>query len=455
VTTPPTTTDAPVSTPLDLGPPRAWCRAHGLPVGGALLDADGPSSPSSDGVDRYAALCLAPVERLALQADDPDPLGALQALVARSNPAVAALPGPRPFVVCALGYELGAAIEPRMGAALPPAPTPDLWAARYDAVYVWDRLTQRGRVLAEDATTAANLVARLRTPGTVRSEPPLRPVGPIRTTPDEAGHRRAIARALDHIARGDVYQVNLATRFEVDLDRRAGDPTLLFDRLHAQSPVPFAALVRPTAEHAILSVSPERFLRWDPDGHVETRPIKGTRPRGDTEDADAEQAAALHASPKDAAEHVMIVDLERNDLGRICRPGTVRVVRDRVVERFATVHHLVSTVAGRLRPGIGVGELLRATFPGGSITGAPKIRAVELIAALEGAPRGIYCGSLGYLDPAGGGDLNIAIRTAWVAEGRLHFAAGGGIVADSDAGAEWAEAQLKAKALRAALQGAH
>lgn len=453
MTTPPPTSAAPVSTPLDLGPPRAWCRTHGLPVGGALLDADGPHPPSPEGLDRYAALCLEPVESLSLDARDSDPLSALEALVGRSTPGLAALPGPRPFVVCALGYELAAAIEPRMAAALPPAPTPDLWAARYGAVYVWDRFRERGRVLAEDAAAAEALVARLRTPP-AGPEPPFVPVGPIRTAPDESGHLSAIAQALDHIALGDVYQVNLATRFEVDLDRRRGDPTQLFDRLHAQSPVPFAALLRPTAEHAILSVSPERFLRWDADGHVETRPIKGTRPRGGSEDADAAQAAALRASHKDAAEHVMIVDLERNDLGRICRRGTVHVARDRVVERFATVHHLVSTVAGQLRPEIGVAELLRATFPGGSITGAPKIRAVELIAALEGVPRGIYCGALGYLDPAGGGDLNIAIRTAWVADARLHFAAGGGIVADSDAGAEWAEAQLKAAALRAALPGA-
>jgi para-aminobenzoate synthetase component 1 len=196
----------------------------------------------------------------------------------------------------------------------------------------------------------------------------------------------------------------------------------------------------------VASISPERFLRWWPDGRVETRPIKGTRPRGASPEADAALIAELQSSEKDLAEHVMIVDLERNDLGRVCEPGSVRVSRAWALETHPTVHHLVSVVEGRLEAQTRLSALLEATFPGGSITGAPKLAAVGIIDALEPSRRGLYCGAIGYLDAAGGGDLNIAIRTAWTDSSTAYYQAGGGIVWDSDAAEEWAETLTKARA---------
>ena len=182
----------------------------------------------------------------------------------------------------------------------------------------------------------------------------------------------------------------------------------------------------------VLSASPERFLRVDADGRVETRPIKGTRPRGVGPEHDAALGQALAESAKDRAENLMIVDLMRNDLSRVCAPGTVRVAELFALEQYATVHHLVSTVVGQLAPGADALDLLRAAFPGGSITGAPKLRAMEIIAELEPSRRGVYCGSIGYWSVTGELDTSIAIRTAVARNGRVYFNAGGGIVADSD-----------------------
>ena len=269
---------------------------------------------------------------------------------------------------------------------------------------------------------------------------------------DQATYDAAIAAIQAHIRAGDVYQANFALRFSAPTS--SGDPGPVFDRLHTRSPVPFAAALRLDAGTSILSMSPERFLRWHPDGRVETRPIKGTRPRSADASTDAALIAELRGSAKDAAEHVMIVDLQRNDLGRVCVAGTVRVARLMGVESYATVHHLVSVVEGQRKEPNDLRGLLRATFPGGSITGAPKISAMGIIDALEPVRRGMYCGSVGYLDASGGGDLNIAIRTAIVANGRLYYSAGGGIVADSDPSDEWAEAWDKARAFIEACQGA-
>jgi para-aminobenzoate synthetase component 1 len=344
-------------------------------------------------------------------------------------------------VVCALAYDLGRRVERLPTLARDDAHLPVLWAARYDAAYVWDRVAGTGRLVATSRAAADALAARLTRPPP--ADAPLVP-GEARPEMARADYAAALRRILEHIADGDVYQVNYTLRFSAPC--RGLDPGAFFARLHARTPSPFAACLRLDASRSILSVSPERFLRWTPDGRVETRPIKGTRKRGATPVEDAALQAELAASEKDRAEHVMIVDLERNDLGRICLPGTVKPTRLFAPEGYATVHHLVSTVEGRLRPDVGLPELLRATFPGGSITGAPKIRAMEVIETLEPVRRGVYCGALGYLDAAGGGDLNIAIRTAWSAGDRLYYQAGGGIVADSDPDAEWDEAMVKARA---------
>jgi para-aminobenzoate synthetase component 1 len=197
---------------------------------------------------------------------------------------------------------------------------------------------------------------------------------------------------------------------------------------------------------AIVSASPERFLQVDASGHVETRPIKGTRARGIGPEHDAALGQALTESAKDRAENLMIVDLMRNDLSRVCKPGSVRVSELFSLERYATVHHLVSTVVGDLGPGADALDLLRLAFPGGSITGAPKLRAMEIIAEVEPSRRGVYCGSIGYWSVTGALDTNIAIRTAVVRDGRIYFSAGGGIVADSDPEQEYRETLDKARA---------
>ncbi len=201
----------------------------------------------------------------------------------------------------------------------------------------------------------------------------------------------------------------------------------------------------------VLSASPERFLRVEPGGDVETRPIKGTRPRGLGPEHDAALGQALTESAKDRAENLMIVDLMRNDLSRVCAPGTVRVPELFAIEQYATVHHLVSSVVGTLAPGSDALDLLQAAFPGGSITGAPKVRAMEIIAELEPVQRGLYCGSVGYWSVTGALDTSIAIRTAVALSGRVYFGAGGGIVADSDPEQEYRETLDKARGMIGAL----
>ncbi|HUF53512.1 MAG TPA: aminodeoxychorismate synthase component I [Dehalococcoidia bacterium] len=261
-------------------------------------------------------------------------------------------------------------------------------------------------------------------------------------------YEAAVSCALDYIRAGDIYQVNLSQRFRLPLE---GDPFDAYLRLRAQNPAPFAAFLR-TADADILCASPERFLRYDPASrHIETRPIKGTRPRGRSRAEDEALARELLASEKDRAENVMIVDLERNDLGRVAEIGSVRVTQLAALETFPSVFHLTSQVEARLRPDRDVVDLLLATFPGGSITGAPKIRAMQIIDELEPTARGIYTGAIGYFGFDGSLDLNIAIRTVVAKEGVAYYQAGGGIVADSRPALEFEETLHKASALRRAL----
>jgi para-aminobenzoate synthetase component 1 len=257
----------------------------------------------------------------------------------------------------------------------------------------------------------------------------------------------AVQRVIDYIYAGDIFQANFSQRFETPLQEA---PWTLYQRLRAWNAAPFAAFLD-FPDAAVLSASPERFLRVSGNGHVETRPIKGTRPRGLGPEHDAALGRALTESTKDRAENLMIVDLLRNDLSRVCRPGTVRVPELFALERYATVHHLVSTVVGDLEAGIDPLDLLRAAFPGGSITGAPKLRAMEIIAELEPSRRGVYCGSIGYWSVSGELDTSIAIRTAMVRNGRVYFSAGGGIVADSVPEQEYRETLDKARGLIDAL----
>ncbi len=269
--------------------------------------------------------------------------------------------------------------------------------------------------------------------------------GPVRlgravhSSLDRHEHRAALGTALEHIRAGDCYQVNLTRTLAWDAP---ADPLAVFGALVRARPAPHASLLRLAADAgsvAVAGASPETFLRWDGPA-VETRPIKGT----------AAHPAALTRSEKDRAENVMIVDLARNDLGRVCTPGSIHVPALCAVERHPGLAHLVSTVRGSLRPGVGVADLLRATCPPASVTGAPKPRVLQLIEDLETVPRGVYCGATGWIDTErGAGDLAVAIRTFVVADDRTTLGVGGGIVADSDPDREWAETELKARRLLA------
>jgi para-aminobenzoate synthetase component 1 len=256
-----------------------------------------------------------------------------------------------------------------------------------------------------------------------------------------------VRRAIEYIHAGDCFQVNLSQRL---LHRATVPPLELYARLRDRNAAPFAGYFD-LGEFVIASASPERFLRVE-NGEVETRPIKGTRPRGATEEEDRRRADELLRSSKDRAENVMIIDLLRNDLGRVCEYGSVRVPHVCRLESYRYVHHLVSEVRGRLRPEMGPVDLLRAAFPGGSVTGAPKVRAMEIIAELEPTARGPYCGSLGYIGFDGTMDTNLLIRTFTIGKGWMQFPAGGGIVADSDPESEYAETLHKAEGLLRALR---
>ena len=253
---------------------------------------------------------------------------------------------------------------------------------------------------------------------------------------------------LDAIARGDVYQANLSRSWRARLAPNATVPDL-YHALRRANPAPFAALAQ-LGDFSLLSSSPERLLQLR-DGIASTRPIAGTRPRGRDEAADAALKSELSLNEKERAEHIMLVDLERNDLGRICRGGTVEVDEFMTIETYATVHHIVSNVRGVLRDDVTPGQAIAAVFPGGTITGCPKVRCMALLAGLEREPRDAYTGSLGYLDLNGAMDLNILIRTLTVRDGEIGFRTGAGIVADSVPEAELAETRAKANGILRAL----
>ena len=251
---------------------------------------------------------------------------------------------------------------------------------------------------------------------------------------------------LEHIDRGDVYQANLTHR----LSGRCSSAVELYAELRRTAPVPYN-LYLDGGSFELAGASPETFLRADPDGSIESRPIKGTAPRSEDAAADSALAAALAVSPKDRAENTMIVDLTRNDLSRVCTPGSVRVSELCAVESHPTVHQMVSTVEGRLRPGLDALDAVAAAFPPGSMTGCPKVRAMQVIEQLEPVRRGPYAGAFGWLAPDGACDLAVVIRTAVVTDGRAHLHVGGAIVADSEARAEYDESLLKARTVARAL----
>ena len=256
-----------------------------------------------------------------------------------------------------------------------------------------------------------------------------------------------MARIQDYLRSGDTFQVNLSREWRARF-AHPPEPAQLYARLRLTNPAPFAGLLQ-WRDWAILSSSPERLI--EVRGSVaQTRPIAGTRPRG-AGVGDSSRIRELIGHPKERAEHIMLIDLERNDLGRICTPGSVVVDEMMTVETYAHVHHIVSNVRGRLRAGVTPGEVIRAVFPGGTITGCPKVRCMEIIAELEGCGRGAYTGALGYLDRNGDMDLNILIRTLTVCGDRVRLRAGAGIVADSDVAHELEETRAKARGMLRAL----
>jgi para-aminobenzoate synthetase component 1 len=342
-----------------------------------------------------------------------------------------------------LSYDLGRQIESLPALAEDDLGLPPLALGRFDAWLEFDH--GRRTVELRGAGAGERLVSALRAPVAMPAHE-----SPDRWDSSLPRHRyeRAVERAIDYIRAGDVFQVNLSQRLAAGWH---GDPFALYGRLRETSPAPFMALVR-LGGADIVSASPERFLAVRGD-RIETRPIKGTRPRGSDAATDERLAAELEGSAKDRAENVMIVDLARNDLGRVARYGSVAVDRLFALESHPGVHHLVSTVSARLRPEIGPAEIVRATFPPGSVTGAPKVRALEIIDELEPVRRGPYCGAIGWIEPGGDLELAVAIRTFVAAERRLHLHVGGAVTADSRPADEWQETMHKASRLLAAAGG--
>ena len=416
-------------------------RFSGLPY---LLFLD---SSAQGALSRYSFLAADPV------AVARSPEAARELLRAERPPGtpLADLPPFQGGIAGYIGYEWGAALE-RVQRPAPDGITPqmpDVALAYYDWVIAWDHLEANAWLIARDPRRVAWVRERL----TAHRAPPVfdRPRPPstaLESNFTRAEFERAVARIREYIAAGDVYQVNLSQRFHAPF---AGSPLELYRRLRARNPAPFGAYLE-FGDATVASISPERFVRVDGATRTaEARPIKGTRPRGTTPAGDTALGRELLSSDKDRAENVMIVDLLRNDLGKVCRPGSVRVPSLFALESHPTVHHLVSTVTGELADGVDGFDLLLAAFPGGSVTGAPKIRAMEIIAELERSPRGVYCGAIGYISATGGMDFNIPIRTIVLQGGNATFHAGAGIVWDSEPAAEYEETLAKARTMIEAL----
>ena len=427
--------------------PLAWGLAERFGREGLVwLDGDG-----SD-LGRWSVLGVAPRELVVCR--DQDPFGALAAMVAGGG-----------HWMGWLAYGAGAWVEP--GAHWRQSDMAVLWAARHDPVLRLDQQEQRLWLEGSDSALFRELAAVIEAlPHQVPPEAAAIPVGAWHWHTSAARFAEQVGQVRELIARGDLFQANLSACCEQNL-AAAADPLALYGRLRRHCPAPFSGLAIAGASaasvggparsgdcsslEAVLSASPERFLQVSASGAVETRPIKGTRPRSSDPLADADAAADLVTNPKDRAENVMIVDLMRNDLGRVCQPGSIRVDQLVGLESYRQVHHLTSVVRGQLRPGLGLVDLLRASWPGGSITGAPKVRACQRLSELEPVPRGPYCGSLFRLGADGSFDSNILIRSVMVKGQRLRVHAGCGIVADSDPAGEAEELGWKLQPLLEAL----
>jgi para-aminobenzoate synthetase component 1 len=422
---------------------------------------------------RWTYLTADPVAVLEAPAAGPDPFAVARRLLARLDPTHVVPADAPPFLgglVGFLGYDLGHTLERLPSVAADDQGLPLLRLALHDWVVAWDRRTGHawigGRAIDGDTRRLARRLddvhARLTMPSTAAgTRATAHATGDQERLRFTSGLSRdaymaAVDTVREHIAAGDIYQANLTRRLEAPFD---ADPWPLYRHLRTGDPSLFSAYLDlgPSPEtgrsRAVLSASPEPFLSVAADGQVAADPIKGTRPRGRDRAEDRALACALLGSAKDRAENVMIVDVLRNDLGRVCTPGSVRVPRLCRLERTAAVQHLVSTVTGRLEPGRDAFDLLRASFPGGSITGAPKISAMEILEGLEPVRRGPYTGALGWIGPDGAMQTSIIIRT-FVADGRrLTLHVGGGITFRSDPAGEWEETVVKARGPLASIGG--
>ncbi len=431
--------------PLPWSEPWTLARLLAGPYGRdglVLLEGDGSA------LGRRAVLGVAPIDTISCRglpgdAGAVDPFAALAALQASGGPWLGWL-----------SYEAGAWVEPSAHWQRPDMAI--LWAARHDPLIHFDRQRRqcwlegddRRRLLAMEEQVHGLLSTAQPDPGI---GPPWEGLAADRWhwhTPSPS-YEKQVRALRERIASGDLFQANLSACCEAELETPP-DPLALYGRLRHHCPAPFAGLAV-AGQEAVVSASPERFLRLTPAGHIQTRPIKGTRPRQADPGEDARAAAELVCAPKDRAENVMIVDLMRNDLGRVCQPGSIAVPQLLGLESYARVHHLTSVVEGQLRSDCGLVDLLRACWPGGSITGAPKVRACRRLHDLEPVPRGPYCGSLFWLAADGRFDSSILIRSLMVRDRRLRLHAGGGIVADSDPGDEALEMGWKLLPLLEAL----
>lgn len=413
----------------------------------ALADLPWAMWLDSGGMARYDILTAAPQRTLVMHAESArsDPFASLRKELGTQVAPVADVP----FAGGALGYwgyDLARSMVPLPDIEHDAGQLPTMAVGIYDWALVLDHQQHTARLVshqrfAETAQLLPQLLLRLQ--GNAMPSPAgFRVHGKITSNFTPASYANAFAAVKNYLQAGDCYQVNLAQRFGAEATGNALAAYLMLRKL---SPAPFSAFIN-LPEIQILCASPERFLRVQ-NGRVETRPIKGTRPRSSDASQDALLAEELRNHPKDRAENLMIVDLLRSDLGRSCAPGSVRVPKLFEVESYANVHHLVSTVEGTLAQGRDALHVLRDCFPGGSVTGAPKLRAMQIIEQLEPDHRGIYCGAIGYVGFDGNMDSNIVIRTLVYSGNRIHCWAGGGIVADSDMAAEYQETLDKASAM--------